>query len=242
MICTSSLYEACHRLFASYPMATETVDSAMRTASITLMLQDHDDLVFFVLTRDCHTGAPVYALSPWSGGAAVTVDADTGPGVPEIFVNALRRGVPIPADGSLFGSKRGGFITALLAIYSGHDPGYSEPCWSVLPDADIPEPQWPDIPQDRFFGYWFWERYHAGNVIPLADLIAQTSDTVFWIDTTAIIGSGCCVVARDVVSHEGYTLRRGRYVHHTVLKAAKHVPSLDILLADDSKTDLSSRF
>jgi hypothetical protein len=242
MICTSSLYDACHELFANYPLATETADPAIPTSSITLMLQDRDDLVFFVLTRDCRTGAPVYELSPWGGGAALSVEADTGPGVPDIFVNAVRSGVPIPADGSLFGSRRTGFITALLAIYSAHDPGYTEPCWSVLPHADIPEPQWPTIPHDRFFGQWFWERYRAADIVPLADLIARTPGTVFWVDTTAVIGSGCCAVARDVVSHEGYTLRRGRYVHHTVLRAGKHVPSLDVLLADDNKTDLSPRF
>jgi hypothetical protein len=242
MICINSLYDACHELFASYPLATETANPALPTSSITLMLQDRDDLVFFVLTRDRRSSTPVYALTPWSGGATLMVDADTGPGVPDMFVNAVRSGVPIPADGSLFGSRRTGFITALLAIYSAHDPGYTEPCWSVLPHADIPEPQWPAIPQDRFFAHWFWERYRAGDIVPLADLIARTPDTVFWVDTTAIIGSGCCAVARDVVSHEGYTLRCGRYVHHTVLRAGKHVPSLNVLLADDSKTDLSPRF
>ncbi len=242
MIYTNSMYDACRELFASYPLATETANPAIPASSITLMLQDHDGLSFFVLTRDCRTGAPVYELSPWSGGAALRVDADTGPGVPDMFVDAVRSGVPMPADGSLFGSKRMGFITALLAIYSAHDPEYTEPCWSVLPYADIPEPQWPAIPQDRFFGYWFWEGYRAGDIVPLADLIAQTPDTVFWVDTTAIIGSGCCVVARDVMSHEGYTLRRGRYVHHAVLTAGKCVPSLDVLLADDRKTDLSTRF
>ena len=58
------------------------------------------------------------------------------------------------------------------------------------------------------------------------------------VDTGGVAASTC----GDVVSNERYSLRRGRYVHHTVLRAGKHVPSLDVLLADDNKTDLSPRF
>jgi hypothetical protein len=242
MICTGSLYDACHELFAEFPLATETADPAVPISSITLMVQDSDDLAFFVLTRDRRTGDPVYALSSWSGRGSFRIDVDSGPRLPDMFVDAVRRGIPIPADGSLFGFRRADFIIMLLAIYSAHDPGYSEPCWSLLPYADIPEVQWPAIPHDRFFGHWFWELYRTGDIVSLADLIACTPDTVFWIDTTPIIGSGCCAVARDVVSHEGFTLRRGRYVHHAALRAGERVPPLNVLLEDDGKTDLSTRF
>ncbi len=62
------------------------------------------------------------------------------------------------------------------------------------------------------------------------------------MDTEAILGSGCCAVARDIKSPDGHTLRCGRYVYYQALQAAKPVPSLEVLLADTGKTDLAPRF
>lgn len=98
------------------------------------------------------------------------------------------------------------------------------------------------VTDECLFGDWFWEHYRAGNLVCLGGLIAETPDTVFWVDTRAILGSGCCAVARDITSPDGYTLRRGRYVYHQALRADKPMPSLGELLADTEKIDLAPRF
>jgi hypothetical protein len=65
---------------------------------------------------------------------------------------------------------------------------------------------------------------------------------VFWTDTGAILGSGCCAVAHDIRSPEGPMLQRGRYVYYQALRAGKPVPSLRVLLAATGKIDLAPRF
>jgi hypothetical protein len=85
-------------------------------------------------------------------------------------------------------------------------------------------------------------RLESGSVVNLGDLIATTPGTVFWSVTEPIIGSGCCLVTRDIESDVGCTLRRGRYVHHSVLSSGEQVPPLDVLLTETRTTDLAPRF
>lgn len=92
------------------------------------------------------------------------------------------------------------------------------------------------------FGHWFWEYYQAGTVVYLDDMIAETQDTVFWVDTTAILGTRCFAVSADVKDPAGCTLPQGRYMTYLTLRAGGPVPSLSDLLADPSRTDIAPRF
>jgi hypothetical protein len=239
MIGTSSLYQACADLFADYPQAVESGGSVRW---MVLVQQVGLDARFFVLMRDHDEGHPLYSLSPWRAPGGVDIGPDTDAAVPEEAASAITRGVPIPRHGSLFGWDDGGAIIVLIAAYAQYTSATPEPSWATMPLAGISETRWPEFVGERFFGRWFWELYRAGNVIALNDLITATPGVVFWVDTVAILGSGCCAVAHDITSPEGPVLQRGRYVYYQVLQAGRPVPSLEALLADDNKIDLTPRF
>lgn len=241
MIGTSSLYDMCDELFARYPPTTGTADLGDTASALVLMQRDRDDVTFFVLARHHSPGHPSYTLRPWLGRERVGIYPDTGYGVPDHFADVVRSGVPIPPDGSLFGWRDTDLITALIAIYAEYTPGGQEPCWSLMPLAELPATAWPPFTREHLFGPWFWDHYRAGRLVILDGLIADTPGIVFWANTEATLGSGCCVVADDVEGR-GFTLPRGRFVHHSVLDSAAPVPALDALLAGTGTTDLSSRF
>lgn len=241
MIRTTSLYEACQELFAGYPLAIRAVNHSATIRSMVLMLRDDDDVGFFVLSHDYGDGALLYSICPWPAGDVADIEADGGARVPDVLVNAVTCGVPIPRHGSIFGWMGRDAITALVVIYTDYEPARPLPRWTVMPFAGIPESQWPAF-TGRLFGYWFWEYYRTGRIVSLDDLIAETPDTVFWVNTQAILGSDCCAVVRDIRGPERYTLRRGCYVYSEALRAGEAVPSLTALLADTGKTDLAPRF
>jgi hypothetical protein len=242
MIRTTSLYETCEELFVGYPLAARIVNDSGTIRSMVLMLGDLDDVRFFVLSHDCGQGAPLYSLCPWPAGEIVKIEADGGAPIPDVVTNAVTHGVPLPRHGSLFGCTVRDAITALVVIYTEYEPTRPLPRWTVMPLAGIPEPQWPPFTGKRLFGHWFWEHYRAGSIVSLASLIAETPDTVFWVNTQENLGSDCCAVARDVEGPHGCKLRRGRYVYSEALRSGKPVPSLTALLADTGKTDLAPRF
>jgi hypothetical protein len=235
------LHEACHELFANYPLAVKAFDGSGTVRSIVLMLRDDDDLRFFKLRQDRKEGGLVYSLCPWRAEAAVDSAADCSATIPEMTA-AVTYGIPMPRDGSLFGWNGGDAITALVPVYTEYSPDCPQPRWAVMPLAGILEVQWPPITSERFFGHWFWELHQDGSIIILDALIAGTPGTVFWADAQAILGSDCCTVARDIESPEGPVLQRGRYVYCDALRTGKPVPSLSVLLADPSKIDLAPRF
>jgi hypothetical protein len=204
-----------------------------------LVLADGENELFFSLSQDRAAATPRYRLCSWSGEAQQEIVADADIAAPDIFSDAVMGGVPFPIDGSLFGWRRGDEITAMIAFYAEYAPGAPEPCWSIMPLADTQERQWPSF---SAFGEWFWKRLESGGIIDLGDLIAATPGTVFWSDTEPILGSGSCLVTRDIESDNGYTLRRGRYVHHSVLTSGVHVPPLDVILTSTHTTDLAPRF
>jgi hypothetical protein len=244
MIRTSSLYEACGDLIANYPLAVTADGPSGSARSMVLMRHDGGDARFFVLTVDHDDGEACYSLSAWR---APDGGVDIGPGavpdaVPEEFAEVIKQGVPLPRHGSLCGWDGGGTITALMPFYSEYTPESPVPSWATMPLADIPEAEWPPFADEPLFGPWFWERYQAGNIVFLDGLIAATPGVVFWVDTAAVIGSGCCAVAHDIKGPEGPTLQRGRYVYFQALRAAKPVPSLKALLADPGRIDLAPRF
>lgn len=242
MIRTNSLYEASHELFTGYPLATRTVNRSGSVRSMVLMLQEGDVDGFFVLSQDYGDAKPTYSLWSWPAGDIVDIDAESSADVPHVAVAAVTCGVPIPRDGSLFGWTDGNAVNALVVVYAKYTAAYPEPGWAVMPFAGTPEAQWPPFTGEPLFGHWSWEQYRAGNIISLDALIAETPDTVCWVDTKAILGSDCCAVARDISTPEGHMLQRGCYVYFQALRAGKPVPSLKALLADPSKIDLAPRF
>jgi hypothetical protein len=241
MIRTSSVYERCHDLFAMYPQAVRAANHSETIHLMVLMLRDGDAGRFFVLSDDRRDGASQYALRRWRTQGVENIQASGGD-VSDLAVDAVSRGVPVPQDEYLFGWRDGDVLTALVVLYTTYTPARPEPGWAVMPLMGSPEAQWPPFARDRLLGHWFWEHYWAGNIVSVGSLVAGTSDTVFWVDTQAILGSNCCVVARDVSSPDEPVLRQGRYVYHEVLREGKPVPTLETLLADPNKTDLASRF
>ena len=163
-------------------------------------------------------------------------------GPPEVAVRVLSSAVPMPRHGSLFGWLSQDIVTALIPVYTTVTPTAPEPSWTVLPRADVPETQWPPFADEDLFGHWFWEYYQAGTVVYLDDMIAETQDTVFWVDTTAILGTNCFAVSADVKDPAGFTLPQGRYMTYMALRDGGPVPSLSDLLADPSRTDIAPRF
>jgi hypothetical protein len=236
---TSLLYEACSELFARYPLAVET---GISVSWMVLAQHEGARAGFFVLTHDHDAGDPLYSLSPWRGPGGVDIGPGTDSAVPEHFAVVIARGIPLPRHGSFFGWRDKDRITALVAAYAQYTPATPEPSWATMPLVGVPGTRWPPFVRERLFGPWFWDLCRAGSIISLDDLIAATPDAVFWVDTSAILGSGSCAVARDIACREGIVLQRGRYVYYQVLQADKPVPSLEELLADDGKVDLATRF
>ena len=242
MIRTSSLSEACHELFARYPLAVLTDDGDETTCAMLLALPDSSGGKYFVLSQDRSKGRFSYSLRPRRTTDVVDIEPDGGAMIPDVAVKAVTHGVPIPRDGSLFGWRCGDVVTALVPVYTTSTPASPDPFWAVMPRTCVPEEQWPPFTNQCLLGHWFWEAYRTGRISFLDDLIAGTEDTVFWAGTKAIPGSHCCIVARDIESPEGYKLRRGVYVYYRALQAGDRVPSLEALLAKADKTDLAPRF
>lgn len=241
MTSTDCLTEVCDGLFRDYPLAVTRGNDGGVAPSMVLMLRDGYDMNFFVLSRDSRGGQAFYSLRPWLAGESANIEIG-GSDVSRVIVKVVTRGVPIPRHGSLLGWARDTDITALVAFYANYSPVSPEPYWAMMPLADIPRSSWPPFTGEPFFGCWFWEHYRAGHISSLGDLIAGTPGTVFWINTEAVLGSGCCAVTRDIKSPEGHRLRRGRYVYHEALRAGRPVPPLHRLLAAADKADLASRF
>jgi hypothetical protein len=238
----SSLDKDCRELFADYPLATWAgACGADSLRSMVLMLQDGDYPRFFVLSHR-RGGKPRYTVYPWPVGGIAEITADAAAEIPGWVRNVVTRGVPIPRDGSLFGWSGGDAITALVVVDAVYTPASPSPSWAVMPLAGIPDAEWPPFTREPAFGHWFWEHYRAGRVVSLSEPIAATRDTVFWVDTKAILGSDCCAVGRDVSAPPGHTLRRGCYVFYEALQADKGVPPLSALLANADKIDLAPRF
>jgi hypothetical protein len=241
MVCASSAYDRCEELFDGYPLAVRSVDRAGAVHSMVLMVRGGDSADFFMLARHRSEGELFYSLAPWQEDGPV-VDIEAGRGaVPEAAATALRRCVPLPRHGSLFGWVPGNAVSALVAVYADYTPEYPEPSWAVLPLAGASASLWPPFTGEEWFGAWFWEYSRTGRIVSLAALIAASPDTVFWVRTEATLGWDCCVVSRDVTSDACYVLPRGCYLYYEALRAGVDVPSADKLLTGLGKTDLAPR-
>lgn len=102
------------------------------------------------------------------------------------------------------------------------------------------ESSWAPFIGARLFGAWFWDHYRNGNVVDLAPLVAATPDAAFWAQPGNLT-YGCCAVARDVTSPDGWTLPQGVYVCSDSLRDGETAGPLDEVLAGDV-TDLYPRF
>jgi hypothetical protein len=235
----SSHYRNCQELFTTYPMAVRTDNGSEAASSMVLMV--HEGPAFFVLRFYHESDNPVYSIGPWPAGDVEEITADGDPPVSGTLANVLTYSVPIPRDGSLFGWIHGDVVTALVVVYADESES-PVPSWAIMPLAGTPGWQWPPFTDEHFFGSWFWKHYGAGEVVCLGDLVAETPDTVFWVDTKTTIGSDCCVVERDITTSTGYVLRRGCYVYFQALRERKRVPPLEVLVADTGKVDLAPRY
>ena len=231
MLTTSTLAEAGQALFANYPQATRH-DGGGRV--MILLVPDGGDGRYFIL--DDRDALPSITVRRWREKGAASLGDDA----PEWAADAVTRGIPLPRDGSLYGWTDNGRVTALIAFYARWTPEYPLPSWSPMPDADAAD--WPPFVGEHLLGPWLWEHYHAGRIVDAGPLIAASPGAVFWTTSVAPLEWGCCAVAHDLASPDGWTLPRGRYVYHGELRAGVAVPSLETLLADPSATDLAPRF
>ena len=242
MICTDSLHQACLDLLASYPQAVMvTTDHGQTADSMILMIRTGSEAEFYVLSHSPGAGFP-FALHRWPHGDAVDIQADANAATPDLARGVVSRGIPFPADGSLFGWRHEQAITALIVFYSEYSPEYPQPSWALMPLEGTPDQDWPPFTEEGIFGSWFWDHHQAGRILSLDTLVGSAQHTVFWADTKAILGSDCCVVAHDLRTPDGATLPRGRYVYYQALRAGKSAPPLSVLLADTGKVDLAPRF
>lgn len=223
---SSPLYEASTALLADYPLA-------VRGGQIVLAIPDGDTIRPFILGSGSD-GACL--IRRWAAPGSALIEADSAD-TPDWAAEAVTRGIPLPADGSLLGWLQDGTVTAVIPFYA-HGDGL--PSWSLMPEADAA--QWPPFAGERIIGPWLWEHYHAGRLIDLGPVIAASEDVVFWVDTTATLGSGCIAVARYIGFPYGNVLPPGRYAYLETLRSGMPVPSLSDLLADEKRVDLGPRF
>lgn len=239
---TSNLYESCQELFRSYPMAVRSVDRADSIRSMIVMIPDGANAGFFAIADQSSCSRHGFGIWSWPAGDVSYLTSGKSVVVPEELVDAVTRGTPIPTDGSLFGWLSAGSIIALVVIYAQYTKQTPYPGWSVMPMVGTPADQWPAFTGRDLLGNWSWDYLKEHRLVSLDSLVAQNPDTVFWTTLASIPGQAYCVVAQDVVSAEGYRLSKGRYAYYRNLEAAEPVPSVEALLAEESKIDLAPRF
>jgi hypothetical protein len=250
MIRASSVYDVydrCGELFAAYPLAVRNLDRIRSVRSMVLVVPAGESAAarFFVLARYDGEGGggPRFSVVPWQGdGPPVSIHAGSR-SVPAAVARAVVHGTPMPRHGSLFGWLQGKAVSALIAVYADHAPGYPDPSWAVMPLAGTPHEAWPPFTTEDLPGSWFWEYSRKSRIVSLAGLIAATPGTVFWVDTEKSLGWDCCVVARDITDDAaaGYVLPRGCYLYYEGLRPPAATPPVETLLARSGKTDLAPR-
>jgi len=237
----SSLLRMCRALFTDYPLAINPVGRGTTSSSMILALPGDGDVAFFVLSRNRRLSGASYALRPWRAPGISRIQP-ANVTASEVVMNVVSCGVPLPRDGSVFGWRNERAITALVTFNVRYAPEHSEPSWAVMPLTDVPQMQWPPFIGRRILGRWFWEYHKTGTMVWLDRLITQNPRTLYWVDTKALLGWDCCVVAHDIAARDGFTLHRGRYVYYEALRAGKAIPAIDTLLAEPNKIDLAPRF
>src|SRR5262249_10234465 len=108
---TLTLYEQCDRLRNSHPAAINgpSVPIAVFTDSC---FQFYNFGWFPKGSRD-HEG-PAFELFAWHTDERAHIELDTAD-IPERFLTAIERGVPIPRERRLYGWRQGNIVTALFS-------------------------------------------------------------------------------------------------------------------------------
>ena len=237
MSTTSTLTEAAERLFADYPQAAsiEAVSRYGADRSMTVAVFNDDEPRFFIVGRDVEPDGPLFTVRQRRTTDVACLSDETIP-LPGWAADAVTCGLPIPPHGALYGWADRGRITAMIPFYGdGLEPGSF-----LMPEADAAD--WPPFAGEKVLGPWLWEYYRAGRIVNLGPVIAGSPGAVFWTAGVAPLEWGCCAVARDLASPDGWTFPSGRYVYGGELQAGVAVPSLETLLADPGATDLAPRF
>ena len=230
MVRTTSLYEACQELFTEYPLAARAADHSDAIRSMVLVLREDEDARFFLLSRDCGDGAARYSLCPWPGGDAVDIEADEGVPVPDVVAKAV---TPRPAPPSWLHVRmdaRGYHHRTGRGLHGVRCGQAAAPLDGDATRVGTPKSGVATLHRQALF------RELVLGVLPgrghrfLGGVIAASANTVFWVNTQAILGSDCCIVARDIGGPGRRTLQRGCYAYSEVLRAGKRVPSLAALL------------
>lgn len=232
-------YRRCQSLFAEFPLAARVTKTPWPERSMVLMVPDSARPRFFILSQEDTTGSP-FSLFPWRAPGATLIP----PGCDSLAdedAEALTLGVPIPPHGSLFGWVSGSAVTALICAYARYSPQTPTPSWAVMPCLDASRDGWPPFTCKKLLGRWFWEYVRSGNIRDLKSAVAMAPGTVFWVDTTELLGAGCCAVARDIAIADGLTLPKGRYLYYQAALSGTLVPPLRMLLRDPARADLASR-
>ncbi len=132
MLGTKSLVEACHRLFATYPLAVKSANRNGTIQTMVLLLRDGDDVNYFMLSHDRRDGRPPYSLRPWRATEAVDIRPSDSTALPDVVLNALIHGVPIPRHGSLFGWVYRKSITVIIPVYTTYTPANPYPSLTAM--------------------------------------------------------------------------------------------------------------
>ncbi|MGH3164758.1 MAG: hypothetical protein ACRDN0_02550, partial [Trebonia sp.] len=223
-------YLRCQDLFAGYPLAVRvtTLPGGRGEQKSMVLMAPGEKEEFFILCQEKGADSP-FSLFPWRAQGTTLIRPDGGD-LAAPCPHVLSDGVPIPRHGSLFGWVWGTSVTALISTYTRYTSRSPVPSWAVMPWVDGTRDQWPPFTFEKLLGRWFWEYVRSGTVRDMESVIAGTPDTMFWTDTTDVLGSGSCAVARDIRTADGLVLPMGRYVRHQVALSGAAIPSLESLL------------
>lgn len=230
---TATLAARCGELFAAYPEAAGDITGYGETWLMTLMLEGRRYVDLLLGTAD--------GTQSWSARErgrtrfSLISEENHDPALRD----ALASGLPLAADGSLFGWQEHGIVSALFMSYS--SPSMPEPSWTLCPRSDVPRDSWPPFAGEDLLGPWFWEHVRAGALADLGPVVAGTRDVIFGIPA-APEGQYYFAAGADITSGRGLVLPRGVYAYTGTLAAGVPLPSAADLLADERRVDLGPLF
>lgn len=224
--------DRCRILFKEHDLAVRR-DQYASVMVITLgerqtyLLRQYSTKPGFTLSKRSYCGGEVMPL------CEITPDTIS---VPNWAEEVLTQGMPIPVNWSLLGWKVDGVVTAVIATFtSARDE--PDPTWLPIVRIGSDVSQWPQFVTDSYeeIGQWLWNGYNNGDLVSLAKLIADTSESVYWVEGEE---SSYLYVKHDVV-YEGITLPAGAYAFSERVKAGLQEPSEAVL---EGRHDLAPDF
>jgi len=236
-------FDACLRLFRSYPLAVSVCPAGGSPWSMVLRHGSADrtaaptEAGYFVLSQD---RAGHFVLRPWDvpecRGQRIHPDEVVPAAVHEVIAN----GMPMPHDGALLGWVTDRQASAMLSV---HHAG-SGPQLRVLPLAGSEPLDWPPFAANPFADPRFWEYLNWGEIVDLALLLARHPGRVFWVPSqnrSRAADAHGCVVVRERMTADDYWLAEGVYMDHWILRETVPVAPSAHLLTLPGTVDLASR-